>query len=164
MDFLYALNQISPGIYSLLGVFVGFGLNFWMNCYYNRYRLCFLLKAVTMEAEWDYTRALKTEPSGFTVVIYNYGKNPVMISAGSIVRGNKSIDGLVPETVTVLPYQTCECILAKQDYGALREWVAEDRKLNIVDFVAITVEGKEFKGKLDITAIASHVARGINFV
>lgn len=75
MDFMVAINQIPAGVYSLLGVIVGFCLNFAKERYDNRARLYFSLGKEIPYEGWSYDKMDKTGPSGYVLEMYNCGKN-----------------------------------------------------------------------------------------
>ncbi len=157
MDLLTSLNQIPSGIYSLLGVVVGFGLNYIKDYYSNRAKLYYSLQTEAPYDDWSYEKYAKTPKegsSGYIILIYNCGKSRVLINDVRLKWKDKLIDALILTPVTILPYHNYRCELSKQDYEVLVRWVEQNPDITEVEVVAYTMNGDTIKGILDISFIA----------
>ena len=154
MDLANSFNSIPSGIYSLVGVVLGFGLNWFKDYLSNRAKLYYSLQQETPYEGWDYSTTSKTGPSGYLIEIYNCGKNPALINNVRIEWKNNLIDTLIPEPVTILPYHSYKFELSKQDYEVLIRWVEINPKISSVKVIAYTMDGGDIRGDLDITFIS----------
>ena len=148
VDFIMCLNQIPSGIYSLLGVIVGFALNFFKDWYANRNKLYYSLQPNGMNEGFEYWQIPDDGSSGYSLEMYNCGKNPLMIESAELVHDGKTIGPVLVGPVTIPPYQKYECELCKQDYETLRWWNKE-----LFQVVARTVDEKEIKRPLHISIV-----------
>lgn len=105
MDFISALNQIPSGIYSLLGIVLGFGMTCTRDWYSNRDKLFCSFEAEIPYEGWEYDKTPKEGDSGKIIKMYNCGNKPLLIENISIVYKKMPIDGVLTNPVAILPYQ-----------------------------------------------------------
>ena len=153
--FVDELNKLPSGVYTVIGVIVGFGLTSLKDHYDKKPRLYYSLDAKRMPDDWDYALTTKTGESGFVLSIFNIGSAPVILNALSIgIKGNTVADIIIGYR-TVMPYEQYEHILEKQDYEAIQHWCHKPNA-DMFQVTAYTVSDKKINGKLDISLIAMH--------
>lgn len=111
MDFISALNQIPSGIYSLLGVVLGFGMTCTRDWYSNRDKLFCSFESEIPYEGWEYDKTPKEGESGKIIKMYNCGNKPLLIEDISIVYKKMPIDGVLTNPVAILPYQEKAALL-----------------------------------------------------
>lgn len=151
--FIIALDKIPVSVYSsLAGVVLGFFLNSFKERYDNRIILFYSIQGEKLYDEWSYDSALETDPSGMALTIYNYGRNPIMIKSLSIKFKKNFIDGIIHDSIIILPYHKKTCSISKQDYEVMLDWVKEDVNEKFI-ITAYTANNKKINQKLDATII-----------
>lgn len=149
MDFISALNQIPSGIYSLLGVVLGFGMTCARDWYSNRDKLFCSFESEIPYEGWEYDKTPKEGDSGKIIKMYNCGNKPLLIEDISIGYKKMPIDGVLTNPVAILPYQEKSCSITKQDYQVMCRWVENDLQGKVY-IIAYTVDGERIRRELDI--------------
>ena len=149
------LNKLPSGVYSILGVIVGFGLTLLKDYYDKKPRLYYSIQPELMPDDWNYTLATKTGKSGFALNIFNIGSAPVFLDALRVSIKGKIVADIIIGYQKLMPYEQYKHTLEMQDYEAIRHW-CHKTNVDMFQVTACTASGKKINGKLDITLIAMH--------
>ncbi|MGP2526686.1 hypothetical protein ACTUHY_01725 [Acidaminococcus sp. LBK-2] len=151
MDLMIWFNNIPSGIYSLLGVLLGFGLNLFKDWLVTRNKLLYVFQIDHSYGKLDFSHVDKSGPSGYIVEMYNCGKNSLLINSVTIsnINDNNFIDIPIRETIVILPFHKYDLELCKQDYDTICWWYEKgNKKINIVKIISFTLDGKEISQKV----------------
>jgi len=156
MDLMIWFNNIPSGIYSLLGVLLGFGLNLFKDWLVTRNKLVYVFQIDNSYEKLDLNHVDKFGPSGYIIEMYNCGKNPLLINGVAIanVNDNNFIDMPIKETIVILPFYKYNLELSKQDYETICWWYEKDNKtMDTVKIISSTLDGKEISQRVKIPFI-----------
>lgn len=139
----------------ILGVIVGWILETLSRLRQTRAKLCFSLVATPEHELVDKELRTKTSLSEYRIEIYNIGHSPCCIDSIGLYDGKMTLaDGCtVDDTDRVLkPYQCTFYTLMEQEADAIFRYCAE-QNIEKCDVVVHSIDGKKYRGKLDISWI-----------
>lgn len=151
--FVDELNKLPSGVYSILGVIVGFGLTLLKDYYDKKPRLSYSIQSEWMPDDWNYALTTKTGKSGFVLNIFNMGSAPIFLDALRISIKGKIVADIIIGYRKLMPYEQYEHSLEKQDYEAIQHWCFES-DAEMFQITAYTVSGKKICSKLDVAWLA----------
>lgn len=147
------LNKLPSGVYSILGVIVGFGLTLLKDYHDKKPRLYYSIQPELMPDDWNYALTTKTGKSGFMLNIFNIGSAPVFLDALRVSIKGKIVADIIIGYQKLMPYEQYEHSLEKQDYEAIWHWCHKSES-GMLQITAHTVSGKKICGNLDVAWLA----------
>lgn len=151
--FMDELNKLPSGVYSILGVIVGFGLTLLKDYYDKKPRLSYSIQPERMPDDWNYSLTTKTSKSGFVLNIFNIGSAPIFLDALRISVKGKIVADIIIGYQKLMPYEQYEHSLEKQDYEAIQHWCHES-DAEMFQITAHTVSDKKIYGELNVACLA----------
>lgn len=146
------------GLFVLIGVIVGWGLSEVSTSLRSRARLCFTLTQLHNNELIEKELRTKTSLSEYSIEVSNVGQSPCLIEYIELRhKGTIVIDCFLEEGKKLLkPFHSSAYELMEQDANAL-EWHCKEDRFDHCKVIAYSVDGKKYKGKLDISWIAMRV-------
>ncbi len=179
-------REVHPALYTIFGVILGALIPFLKDKYDKKPRLSGTI--VPYQSDFDVPREkmTKTSPSGYAIELYNYGREPLMLTWLSVMgeSGTLMADSLFQEDcIVVKPYEKYVCPLMWQDYHSIlfhcqskngaamkarvlklihrsRSGLSKDMDDIVIDKPYIsswTIDGREIHGTLAISPIWSEI-------
>ena len=162
---------ICNGLFTLLGVFIGWFLNQVSSARQARPRLCFSLCNTSQDELIEKELRTKTSTSDYGIEIYNVGQTPFILDYFELCHKRKLVVDCRPsgEDSRILPYQSITDTLMEQESESL-EWHCKQLDFSYCKVIAYSIDGKRVTGKLDVSliqiraSVAREMASGANIV
>ncbi len=143
-------NILISGIFGLVGVLLGWGLNQLTRFFDNKPQLAFVLTYSKEKLEKESLRT-KTSLSEYEIEIVNIGKVTVILENIYLYhKGHLLIHCVLEdEQKKILPYGSKYYQMIQQDKTSL-QWHCNKELFRSCDVIASCYNGKTIKGKLDL--------------
>lgn len=111
-------SVVLSGCFGLLGVFLGWYLNYLTTKYQNKPQLSFFMECAPYEDLTEPVCRTKTSPSEWNIRIFNTGKTPCIVDSFTIMRKNHALVycfEVCGDYTAILPYSNIVYTLMEQD-------------------------------------------------
>lgn len=121
-------------------------------------RLCFKMTGTPDSELTEKGFRTKTSPSEYSIEIYNVGQAPVILEQFSLShKCGLWIDCFIEDQEKIIqPYERKVYTMMEQEANSL-EWHCKKGKFEQCDVIAIDIEGKRIKSKMDVSWVALRV-------
>jgi len=148
------LSVVIGGLFSFLGVVIGWGLNEVSATRRAKPKLCFRLNSTPDSELVEAELRTKTSASEYSIDIFNVGQSPVIIESFDMYWRKQLLIQCFPssEDATILPYHNISYVLTQQDADAIERHC---KRLGFKQcrIVTTTVNGEKFKENIDVSWI-----------
>ncbi len=144
------LNMLVSGVFGLVGVFLGWGLNQLSRYFDNKPKLAFIITYNKEDLELVELRN-KTSCSEYIIEIVNIGKVPVILEKIILYyEGQLLVDCFLDDDQRkILPNRSKCYQMTKQDRDAL-QWHCDKKLFSKCDVTAYCFNGQQINSKLDV--------------
>lgn len=156
--------MLASGLFGLLGVVLGWGLNQLSHYIDNKPKLVFMV-ADSHEILSPKEQRNKTSFSEYNIEIVNIGKVPVILERLSLYnKSNLLIDCILDDDQRkILPNRSKCYKMMEQDTEALK-WHCNKQPFLTCDVIAYCYNGQQIKGKLDVCACCGNIIVNYNLM
>lgn len=148
------LSVVIGGLFSFLGVVIGWGLNEVSATRRAKPKLCFRLNSTPDSELVEAELRTKTSASEYSIDIFNVGQSPVIIESFDMYWRKQLLIQCFPssEDATILPYHNISYVLTQQDADAIERYC---KRLGFKQcrIITTTVNGEKFKENIDVSWI-----------
>ena len=148
------LELVCSGLFTILGVFIGWFLNQFSTARQSRPRLCFSLCNTPKSELIEKELRTKTSDSDYGIEIYNVGQTPFILNYFELCHKKDLLVDCRPseQDRRILPYQSITYTLMEQGSESL-EWHCKEKDFSYCKVIAYSIDGKRVTGKLEIPLI-----------
>lgn len=148
------ISVIIGGLFTILGVIIGWILNEVSTERRLKPKLCFKLNATPDCDLVEEGLRTKTSSSEYSIEIFNVGQTPVVLeSFGLYLKKCILIQCfLCNENMTILPYRNCTYVLTQQDAEAL-VWHCKKEGFKRCRIIASFMDGEKCHADIDLSWI-----------
>jgi len=146
--------MVCNGLFTLLGVIIGWFLNQVSTAQQSRPRLCFSLCNTPENELTEKELRTKTSDSEYGIEIYNVGQSPFILDYFELCYKKELLVDYRPSERDrlILPYQSLTYTLMEQESESL-EWHCREKNFSSCDVIAYSMDGKRVTGKLEVLLI-----------
>ena len=145
--------MLESGVFSLLGVFLGWGLNQLTHYLDNKPKLAFIItdnnKAIT-----PVEKRTKTSLSEYKIEMINIGKVPVILERFSLYYEKKLlVDCFLADGQRKILPNTSKCYLMMEQEKDTLQWHCDKELFSKCNIIAYCFDGQRISATLDISAV-----------